>query len=230
MISNTDAFYHAAYEFQTKRGLLVSEYEGQMSALEKYKGSVFYTERSRELREGYERDLTALQNGFRERIFSTIRKMKETAQNKPMKAPSDDQIKIIQMLRMKENLSEAELDSAFNAVKDCPVALGILQDIAKKHGSFTNYSAQGDALPISYVNEKIDSLLFEVQDFLKYDTDYANRRIKQWAEIHGRSSDKPVLKRSTFSNKAECFSQLGNIQPDELNKFCSSVDEEGEEK
>ena len=59
--------------------------------------------------------------------------MRRTYEQKPSKAPTAEQLAILQALKMRDSVSKDELREALNAVKGCPLAERVVGELAAKH-------------------------------------------------------------------------------------------------
>lgn len=59
--------------------------------------------------------------------------MRRTYEAKPSKAPTPEQLAILQALKMRDRVSKDELREALNAVKGCPLCERVIGEIATKN-------------------------------------------------------------------------------------------------
>ena len=227
-MSNTDNFYSMAANFQNKRKEITDAYEQRMKAIENTKGSRYYTEEAQKAEETRETGLKALRTEYGEKFNSSLRLMQEANAKRGTVAPTEEELRIVQALKMRESVTESELTTIANALKNSPLCLSIVQETAAKNGILRNYKVfyDGKDMPIEYAETVIKTLANGLRDFIQADTRKAARMAQERQErLYGNTQDaRPLPKRALFANKKECFRELAGIDGDELNAFCAAVD------
>lgn len=109
MISNTDLFYEKALSFQNERSRLRENYERALENLKKYRGSAGYAEETKKLKTKYEDDLSALQNKYRPEFRTILDGMENTIGKRPAKAPTGEQIRLLNALSLKKKSANRNL-------------------------------------------------------------------------------------------------------------------------
>ena len=218
MIKNSDLFYLKAKEYQDKRNQLERDYSASMEGLKSYEGSMYYQEQSEMLRANYENNLDAIRIESTRGINVILDSMRNTAGKTPAKAPTTEQLNILNVLKLRTNVTKSDLDSAAGALRNCPLALSALNDIALNNG-FMGYSRM-----IGGMNAEEAARICKdngVIDFLKYNTSRAAR-----AAAGQRFKNMTLKKRKTFNDKESCFRELFGIDGEDFSKFCDIVDGE----
>ena len=231
MLKNTDIYFNIAKEYQDRREALSEARESKLREIRKYYGSEGYKTESKKINDEYEAALSAMQREYSGRFNGIQQSMKDSIENRPMTAPSNEQMNILTMLKMKEKVTESDLETAFNSLKSCPVAVSILQEVAQNNGSLYNYVARCDHLPSSEAERMIRQLMKETTDFVKYDTEYSSRymsgRYDRYGSRYGTvTNDRPLKKRALFTTKEEFYKQIAGMDQSDLNKFSEVVDDE----
>ena len=88
------------------------DYEKRMSTLEKYKGSKGYDKDVAEAEKTYRDNVKSIQDDTRDRINEVLRRMREKVAPVKMDVPTDEQIRILQMLTMREHLTNSDIQLA----------------------------------------------------------------------------------------------------------------------
>ena len=73
-----------------------------------------------------------------------------------MTPPTAEMLAILQVLQMREHLTRDDLEHAANTMQDCAVALGVLEELAKKHEIY-GFSAGNNGVSDSFVQNAIRS-------------------------------------------------------------------------
>ncbi len=94
--------------------------------------------------QGYEKDIAkieqmrateiaALRDDCRDSFNRCLAAMQKNAQARPAVAPTQEQLAILQVLKMKERVTRDALAHAAISMGDCGLALDVLQELARKH-------------------------------------------------------------------------------------------------
>lgn len=228
MITNTDIFYTRAKEYQDKRKEIMDEYETRLAHLEATKGSKYYTEELKKAKDKKDEALTTLKNEYAEYFNISLSAMRKANGSRAMTPPTEEELRTLQLLKMKEKPTEAEISAAANTLKGNATCLSVLTEIAHNAGIMHNYISYRETqeMPVNEVEETVKGLASCVRDFMEYDTTRAARMARKYQEEHhGKTPDAPELtKRPLFDTKAECFDTIAGISGDSLTAFCTAVD------
>ena len=209
---NVGRFYIKAQEFQDKRNAINREYSEAMRKIRTAKGSEYYTEASRAAKEKRDNALSTLRTEYMNHFHSIFDDMEASNAARSMKAPTPDELGVLQVLKMKENITKADLDMAANSLKNNPACLTVLSEIARKNEIFTNYDGYGGTeLSIQAAESLIDALRNNTADFLEYDTPRAARLYAQHRERMYNDGDVELPARANFSDPDGCFAEIGGM-------------------
>lgn len=230
MIKNTDMFFKRCKEYQDKRKGIIDEYEARIKALEDAKGSKYYTDETKKAEDKKDEALNALKAEYNAYFNTHFEAMKKANGSRAMTPPTEEELRILQLLKMKEKPTEAELAAAANALKGNVTALGVLTEISHNAGYMRGYMsyAENNEMPVAEVDETIKGLASAVRDFMDFDTGKAARIARGHQErIYGVDQDAPALpKRPLFEDKEACFYEVARMGGDSFNAFCNAVDGE----
>lgn len=217
MISNTELFYAKAKSFQDKRAALVSEYEKNIKGLERFRGSAGYDEETKRIKAKLDADLKNLVDEYRPAFMSIIDGMTASVGRRNMPSPTEEQLRILQMLKMKKRLSADDISRAAQSVKDSRLALDILAEIAAEHK--LPHSGLYELCPeisTEAALRAVDNLKSGIDDFLRFDTKRVSRiAADYYNKVYG-STDTKLPKRDLFTDRAGCFWEIGRIGTDAL--------------
>ena len=228
MLTNSEIFFKAAKTFQDERKHINEEYEQALKDLENKRGSEYYKAETARLKEERDSRLSALKQDSGSTMLNAIEAMRKTAAQRATVAPTDEQLRVLQVLRMRETVSEKELTEAAQCLKNCPLGLSVIQEIAGKNGVIRNFKRfyKGDKMPSEFASSALDTLEYETKDFLAYDTKRTARIAAQYqSNRYGQDESRPLPKRPLFDEKKACFQELG-ISLDNVDKFLAAVDGE----
>ena len=227
-MKNSDLFYKAARGFQDARKGIMDAYDKRVAELEKMKGSAYFKEEMEKAETAKNEGLKALRSEYHKQ-FNTFLDMMRTANDKrAMKAPTEEQLRILQLMKMKDTVTHKDLRSAAMALQDNGSCLEALQEIARKHGVMRDYTHYGAVTELSVddVDKTISAIATGLRDFMMFDTKKTGRVEKAYHErMYGDLVDAKLLaKRELFDSKAGCFAEIARIDSGIVDAFCTAVD------
>lgn len=230
MIKNTDLFYTRAKEYQGKRAAIVDEYEKRMKALEDAKGSKYFTDESKKAEDTRDEALKALKDEYGEYFRISLDAMSKANAARKMTPPTEEELRTLQLLKMKDKPTEAELAAAANTLKGNATCLSVLTEIAHNAGYMRGYMGYSETkeMPVEEAEAAIKGLASSVRDFMDYDTPRAARVAQNHHEtLYGVNPNAtPLPKRPLFEDKAGCFYEVARMGGDSLEAFKNAVDGE----
>ena len=228
MIKNSDLFYSRAAEFQSKRKEIIDTYESTLAKLEKAKGSQLYTEETEKAAKTRDAALQALQSEYREYFRISLDAMSKANAARKMTPPTEEELRTLQLLKMKEKPTEAELQAAANTLKGNATCLSVLTEISHNAGYMRGYMSYSETkeMPVEEAEDAIKGLASSVRDFMDFDTPRAARlAINHHNTLYGAPAEAPALpKRPLFEDKAGCFYEVCGLAGDTLTAFENAVD------
>ena len=219
----TDVFFDALYRFQNERHALDSDFEKRKNELEPMHGSQYYEDKMKRLKTDYKTSGDVLKDNYRLQIDGLLTKMRETIERKPLKAPTADQMAILQALRLKENTTTSDYLMAANSCSDSGLALSILQEDARKRGFLLNLMSKCQEASPTAAAEILKRLDEGCADFLSSAETRASRVIRRHNENVGANAGTPKM-REIFQTKSACYSELG-LTAEQLSLLSSVVDD-----
>ena len=227
MIKNTDLFYTRAKEYQDKRKGIVDEYEARMKALEDAKGSKYFTDEAKKAEDKRDEALTALKGEYGEYFRISLDAMSKANAARKMTPPTEEELRTLQLLKMKDKPTEAELAAAANTLKGNATCLSVLTEIAHNAGYMRGYMGYSETkeMPVEEADAAIKRLASCMRDFMNFDTPRAARIAEEHNERMYGVTPK-LRKRPLFEDKAGCFYEVARMGGDTFTAFCNAVDGE----
>lgn len=223
MISNTEAFYKVAKKFQDTRAKMVSEYDGKIKSMEPYKGSSGYDKEVAALKEKHEEGLKALQDKSRKELWIIMDGMDKAIDKRRINPPTNEQLNLIHLLKMREKVTEEELDRVAEMVRDNGIALGIVQEVAHENDIVKNYTSLCTEMSSQMAHDVIKGMRAGLEDWILYDTGKAGRLANKYhKELYG-TPERVLPKRPMFSTEEDCFMELAGLSPEHLKLFSKIV-------
>ena len=227
-MKNTELFFRTVKKFQDGRNDINSTFEKRMKELERTKGSQYYIDESARVQTERDNTLKALKAECGESLNSTLERMARTNRQRPMKAPTAEELNILQLLKLKDNISEQELESAAIALKGNPTCLSALTEIGRKAGYLRGYNhyAESKEMSIEETEGALRQLAKNVNDFLEFDTKKTARIAEKYQRDHyGKGKSRPLPKREPFTDMRGAMRELlPGMNEDRLESFCLAID------
>lgn len=223
MIRNTDLFFEKALSFQNERASLRERYEKAMKNLAKYQGSEGYTEEAKKLKSQYDNALNDLQEKYRSEFKIILDGMEDSIGKRPAKAPTEDQLRLLNALSLKKKANRQELETVANACADNPLCLSVITEIAVSNGIRANYTRLCPEMDNSRAQEFVSGLRDGIEDFLRFDSSRASRVAQRYYMIN-QGINLETTPRRTFNDKVSCFTELGGMSEEELQAFSKVSD------
>lgn len=226
-MSNTTRLYRAVAAFIQAREEAREEYLLMGRRYAAAKGSQMYVDEMSKARKKREETVSGAQVIARQEIRETINAMAEKADKIKMQPPTEEQLRILQLLSLKERPTTAELEGAANAMDGNAAALSLVDELAKKSGivhvPFTSrLSVKAyDPLTARQAIQRLGNACYSIVD----NTTGANSTALLCAENHqrlyGGSFDPDELpQEKAFEDESDFYNQL-NIP---LSAFSVAVD------
>ena len=149
-------------------------------------------------------------NAFRE----IVKGMRENVQSRHIVPPTQDQLATLQALQMRKSVSMDELKQAARTMAGCPLALSVLDEIAKDNGH--PGSRFNTALTPEYINRKIDNLERGAYSMLRGDGPLLKRHPESLEDCITRWGSIPYLLADD--------GRTTSIDTDTVTAFCTAVD------
>ena len=227
-ISNTEMFYTVAKKFQDQRADMVSKYTQKLNSMEPYKGSAGYDREVSALTKKHEEALEALRGECRKDLLVILAGMETAIGKRKINPPTNQQLNLIHVLKMREKVSAEELDRVAEMVKDNGICMGVIQEIAYDNGIMRNYTSLCDEMSSKTALEVVQGVRKGLEDWLMYDTSKAGRMANKYHVEHYGGEGRALPKRALFHNMDECFSELAGLDADKMKLFSEIVNESQE--
>ncbi len=131
---NTTNLYRAVADFMTARSEAIEEYLLMTRRYASAKGSELHTTEMDKARKKRDKTISDAQAIAKQEIRETLKAMAEKADKIALRAPTAEQIRLLQLLKMKDRLTEAECTGAANAMDGNAACLALVDELARKSG------------------------------------------------------------------------------------------------
>lgn len=166
-MNRTKVYYDTVVSFRENLRKISKDYNAGLSRIEKYKGSPAYDEELKAIEKKRKADIEQAQQQARQAFTGVLSGMREAATSRPMTAPTQEILSVLQVLKMRSKISADELQQAARTVGECPLALSVLDELAQDHGH----------MGLHFGKESTDSILQHI--------DTLSRNAKKIASMEG---------------------------------------------
>ena len=223
MITNTELYYAKMKDFQDKRAELTEAHDKKVKSLERFKGSKGYEEDLKKENDRFEAEMTALRDEYRPGLLTVIGGMMDAIGRRSVSAPTNDQVNLLNVLKMKKKVTLEECQRTAEAVKDNPIAVSVVTEIAHDHGIMQSFDYLCPEMSSQKASDIVTGLKNGMEDFLQYDTTRASRIAKKYHEEHYGAVEGGLTKRKLFTDQADFYREEG-FDPETLRQFSEIVD------
>lgn len=130
----TEKYLSAVKDFQKAAAQIEAEYNAEMERAKRFEGS----DGGREIKEKAKAKRDAALLAERQKGVKSFREivtaMRANVKNRKITAPTPEQLAILQTLKMREKVTADEFRQAENSLADCPLALSVLDELARSQG------------------------------------------------------------------------------------------------
>jgi hypothetical protein len=202
------------------------KYDQDTAQLEAHRGSRYYTECIEKLEKERQDAIQALRAEYRREFSVTIDGMRKSILSRPAIPPSADQVAILSVLKMREKVSQEELEQAARALADNDFALAALEDISSSKGIKLRLPTTKTALVLQHVDDLADSanrlLALEKADSRREMTDAAHRN--RWETgNHNPNVFYSYMTDQDVSSENEVLTRFGFIKSEDIPAFLEAV-------
>jgi hypothetical protein len=211
-MKNTTYYYEAVRDFRQALRDAGKKYDDGVGKIERLRGSRAFDEELAKLNEVRSNEVQAAQAKARKSLDNALAWMREAATTRPMIPPTAEALSLLQVLKMRESISGDELTQAARTLKDSPVSLSVLDELAQKHGH----------LGLRFGMESTDSILKHIQGLsrnaakiCKMEAVDQKRKYVEAASVHSPNYRPNALELVSvdrdFQSERDCLAWLGGV-------------------
>jgi len=211
-MGSTRDYYEAIKDFQTRRDQIDREYLTRRDQLRDAAGSKYYDDGMQEARKQREEATEAAKNACRNAIKEATHRMRSNLQARKITPPTAEQLAILQTLKLRESVTEAELEHAAASMGGNSLAIGVIAEISRRNGYIRSYSGYCKEFPDGEALAIIENLTAGAERIMDSPAQRgALAAAKYHAEHYGAAQDPDDLPRAMpFADRESCISDLGS--------------------
>ncbi len=142
-MKNTEWYFRIVKRYREGLNSINAKYDPQIESKKSYAGSAGYAADMEKIEQQRAAEIEALRDDCWDSFKSCVDSMQEKAKNRPTVAPTQEQLAILQVLKMKEQITKDDLEHAAVSMGDCSLALDVLQELAQKHEIWGFHTSAG---------------------------------------------------------------------------------------
>lgn len=133
-MTNTQRYLNSIKGFRKDLQEVNDKFKPEYERLERFKDSGSYAQSKKLLDDRRNAEVEELRREYADRLKSAVDAMEKTYMNRPASAPTQEQLSVLQALKLRDHVSRDELRRAAQTMRGCPVAERALEEIARKSG------------------------------------------------------------------------------------------------
>ena len=224
MITNTELYYTKMKAFQDKRAELTEAHDKKVKGLERFKGSKGYEEDLKKENDRFEAELKALRDEYRPGLQTVFGGMMDAIGRRSVSAPTNDQVNLLNVLKMKKKVTLEECQRTAEAVKDNPIAIAVVSEIAKDHGIMRTFYDMCPEMSSQRASDIVTGMKEGLEDYFLHDTKRAARLAADHnARMYG-ATDVNLPKRPIFTSKEGFYRDEMGLDGEAFKQFSEIVD------
>lgn len=229
-MKNTEYFYNTVRRYRQCLTEINAKFDRKIEAKAGYAGSPRYEEDVKEIERERATEIAALRADCAESFDTCIKSMELHAQSRPAVAPTDEQMRLIQLLKLKESVTRDDLTHAALACEGCPLALGVLEEIATAH-DILGFHSGGNTLSDQFVRDAIRAFAKSARTTLTLDRTNNRAELMRGTEgPHGTAPAFGNIEKFRLDvdpeNAQDCAGRWGGVPGGLYEAFSSVVDGE----
>lgn len=229
-MSNITWYFHTVQKYRGDLSKINDKYDGQIDGKKSYAGSVGYTADIEKIERERAAEIAALRDECRDAFDRCLQSMQKSAQSRPAVAPTDEQMRLIQLLKLKEGVTRDDLEHAAHSMGDCGLALSILEEIARSH-DIVGFHAGGAAVSDQFVKDAIRAFAESARVTLSLDRTDQRRQLMdtggmgggQFGTIPGAENIKKFRLDVDPESAQDCAARWGGVPGDVFEAFETAV-------
>lgn len=108
-VTNTQRYYELIRDFRKAVSMANEKFEPAYKDLERYRDSEYYQEDKKKIDKARKELLGEVRQEAQKELDAIMNDMRQTYEQKPSKAPTQEQLAILQALKMRDTVSKDEL-------------------------------------------------------------------------------------------------------------------------
>lgn len=131
-MSNTNEYYDLINKYRSVVTAANEEYNTAITSAEEAKGSPLYDRLINEANEKRENAINAIRKELKPKMNDVLKRMKKNITELKPIPPTSEMIETLELLKMRDNLSDAEIRAAGELCSSCPSAFAVVAEMAQK--------------------------------------------------------------------------------------------------
>lgn len=226
-MKNTEYYYNTVRRYRQCLTEINDKFDEQLEAKSGYAGSPRYTEDVKAIERERTAEIAALRADCAESFDACLKSMKLHAQSRPAVPPTDEQMRLLQVLKLKSNITRDDLTHAAHSMGDCSLALSVLEEIAAEH-DILGFHAGGVGVSDQFVRDAIREFAKSARTTLTLDRTNNRAALMRGTEgPHGTAPAFGNIEKFRLDvdpeNAQDCAGRWGGVPVELYATFCEAV-------
>lgn len=190
-MNNLEWYYHIVQKYREGLTRINTKFDEKIKAKAGYKGSAQYEKDIAAIEKGRMGEIAALRADCGSDFDRCLASMSKNAKNRPAVAPTEEQLRLIQLLKLKERVTREDLEHVANSMQECGLALSILEEIAREK-EILGFHAGNKGVSDQFVTDAIRSFANNARTILSLD--YCGDNGRQLDRCEGAFGAMPTMR------------------------------------
>ena len=227
-MKNTEYYYNTVRRYRQCLTEINGKFDEQLEAKSGYAGSPRYTDDVNEIERERAAEIAALRADCAESFDTCLKSMEQHAESRPAVPPTSEQMRLIQLLKLKESVTRDDLTHAALACEGCPLALGVLEEIATAH-DILGFHAGRNTLSDQFARDAIRAFAKSARTTLTLDRTNNRAELMRGTEgPHGTAPAFGNIEKFRLDvdpeNAQDCAGRWGGVPTELFEAFSRAVD------
>ncbi len=226
-MTNTEWYFSITRKYREGLNRINGKFDKQIANKKRYAGSAGFETDAKKIEQARAAEIAALRDDCRDDFDRCIAAMQKNVQARPIVAPTQEQLAILQVLKMKERVTRDDLEHAAISMGDCGLALDVLQELAHKHEILGFHASTG--VSDAFVLDSIRAFAKSARTTLSLDRTNQRRELIRGSEgADGRLPSFENISKFRLDvdpkSAQECAARWGGVPDNVYEAFCKAVD------
>ena len=227
-MKNTEYYYNTVRRYRQRLTEINEKFDTKIEEKAGYTGSPRYMEDVKAIERERTAEIAALRADCSESFDTCIENMELHAQSRPAVPPTEEQMRLLQVLKLKSNITRDDLTHAAHSMGDCSLALSVLEEIATAH-DILGFHAGGNTLSDQFVRDAIRAFSKSARTTLTLDRTNNRAALMRGTEgPHGTTPAFSNIEKFRLDvdpeNAQDCAGRWGGVPTELFEAFSRAVD------
>jgi hypothetical protein len=226
-MSNLSNYFREMRLFRERMIDAYEEYQKNFKALDNFRGSHFYDVKTEELETEHNAKTKSIRERAKASLVPILDQMRQDAAKNIVTQPTADMVNVLSLLRMADRLTPTEVKLYAAQMRDCPLAIRLLRQIAS---SFQIIVAEPNAeIQLDRINDLDGAAAYYISSYTGFSGDPLASTTMQLIErgLHNESFYKQATANVSYYDSFTACDTVEKAESRFLNDITNSADRTG---